>query len=73
MWSVSCLTSFDKGSSIVYRDCVRGDWLVVDDLSEADYSYAEGLDCYEVRRKGVRLGRFEEWSAVEEYLSSEDL
>jgi len=72
MWSVSCLTSFDDGSSLVYSEYVRGDWLVVDDLSEADYSYAEGLDCYEVRRKGVRLGRFEEWCEVVSFLEEQE-
>ena len=56
-----------------YRECVKGDWLVVEDLSEADYAYAEDLDVYEVRLKGSRLGRFSDWSDVEELLSSKHL
>lgn len=60
-----------SSDSYVYKEYVRGDWLVVDDLEEADYAYADGLDVYEVRRKGERLGRFEDWSRVEEFLESD--
>lgn len=60
--------SLNEGSSIVYSEYVRGDRLVVDDLGEAGYSYAEDLEVYEVRKKGVRLGRFSEWSEVVEFL-----
>ena len=63
--------SWNDGSSIVYSEYVRGDRLVVDDLSEADYSYAEDLNVYEVRCKGCRLGRFDDWSSVEEFLEEE--
>ena len=63
--------SWNDGSSIVYSEYVGGDRLVVDDLSEADYSYAEDLNVYEVRKKGVRLGRFDDWSCVEEFLEEE--
>lgn len=56
-----------------FQEYVEGDWFVVEDLSDADYAYAEELDCYEVRHGGSRLGRFTDWSDVEEMLSSEDL
>lgn len=65
--------SLENDSIYEYQEYVRGDWLVVEDLSDASYAYAEDLDCYEVRRAGRRLGRFTEWSDVEEMLSSEDL
>lgn len=61
-----------EGSSIVYSEYVRGDRLVVDDLGEADYAYAEKLNCFEVRKKGERLGRFDDWNNVVEFLSGED-
>ena len=64
--------SWNDGSSIVYSECVRGARLVVDDLSEADYSYAEDLNVYEVRRKGVRLGRFSEWNEVVSFLEEKE-
>lgn len=67
--------SYEKsdGDLYEYKEYVRGDWLVVEDLTDASYAYAEDLDVYEVRMKGSRLGRFKEWSEVVEYLSSEDL
>lgn len=66
------MMSWDDGSSVVYSEYDRGDRLVVDDLSEASYAYAEDLEVYEVREKGLRLGRFSEWRNVVEFLDSTD-
>lgn len=51
-----------------YSEVIRGELLVVEDLGDADYAYAEELDSYEVRRHGSRLGRFDDWSSVENFL-----
>lgn len=64
--------SWNDGSSVVYSEYDRGDRLVVDDLGEASYAYAEDLNVYEVRRKGVRLGRFSEWSEVVSFLEEKE-
>lgn len=57
--------------SYVYKEKLYGDWLVVEDLSEADYSYADDLDLYEVRSAGSRVARLDEWRDVVELLSEE--
>jgi len=51
----------------------RGDLTVVEDLAEADFAYAEeiGYDSeerFEVRRKGLSLGRFETLEDAKEFL-----
>lgn len=58
-------------SDYAYSTYVRGDYIVVEDLSDADYSYAEGLDCFELRRKGRRLGRFESLEDAKAFLEGE--
>lgn len=55
----------------VYNEVIGGDRLVVEDLTDADYSYAEDLELYEVRLKGSRVGRFDEWSEVVSVLEEE--
>lgn len=64
--------SWNNGSSIVYSEYDGGDRLVVDDLGDASYAYAEDLNVYEVRRKGVRLGRFSEWNEVVSFLEEKE-
>ena len=54
---------------LVYYD--KGDSIVVEDLFSTDYAYAQDIDIgerYEVRKKGIRLGRFENLESVEEFL-----
>lgn len=56
-----------------YFSVDRGDYIVVDDLAEADFAYAEEIgygseERFEVRRKGVREGRFGSLEAAKKFL-----
>lgn len=64
VWSVSFLTT----SEYEFDKVIRGDRLVVQDLTDASFAYAEDLNCYEVRQKGRVLGRFDTWKEVENEL-----
>jgi len=72
MWSVRSVKNFQSDSYELMYD-LQGDTLVVEDLTDASYAYAEDLDSYEVRKKGVRLGRFDSFDAVESFLEDEVL
>lgn len=64
-------SSYEDNYSFVTYD--RGDFTVVDDLAESDFAYAEDIgydsgDRFEVRRKGLRLGRFDSLESAKEFL-----
>jgi len=56
-----------------YAEYRHGDWVVVDDLAECDFAYAEDIgygseERFEVRDKGIRLGRFETLEDAKSFL-----
>lgn len=55
-------------SEYEFNKVIKGDRLVVQDLTDASFAYAEGLNCYEMREKGKVLGRFDTWNEVEDAL-----
>lgn len=59
-----------------YASYDRGVLTVVDDLAEADFAYAEDIsyeseERFEIREKGVRLGRFETLEDAKTFLEGE--
>lgn len=59
-----------------YTSYDRGVLTVVDDLAEADFAYAEGIgygseERFEVREKGISLGRFESLEDAKIFLEGE--
>lgn len=62
-----------KESSYPYFEYNRGDLLVVDDLAESDFAYAEDIgygsdERFEIREKGICLGRFESLEDAKSFL-----
>jgi len=58
-----------------YFEYNRGDLVVVDDLAEADFAYAEDIgygseERFEAREKGLRLGCFESLEAAKSFLDA---
>ena len=51
-----------------------GDPIVVEDLRSASYAYAQDVKSrpYEIRKKGVRLGRFGSIDDVRDFLSEQN-
>lgn len=61
-----------------YSSYDRGVLTVVDDLAEADFAYAEDIgyeseERFEVRRKGLSLGRFESLDDARLFLDGQGL
>jgi len=61
-----------------YSSYDRGVLTVVDDLAEADFAYAEDIgyeseELFEVRRKGLSLGRFESLDDARLFLDGQEL
>lgn len=64
-------SSYDDNYSFAVYD--RGAFTVVDDLAESDFAYAEDIgydsdERFEVRRKGISLGRFESLEDAKDFL-----
>jgi len=64
-------SSFDENYAYSVYD--RGDHIVVDDLAERDFAYAENIgygseDRFEVRKKGEMLGCFETLEDAKKFL-----
>lgn len=62
-----------KDSGYPYFEYNSGDLLVVDDLAERDYAYADDIgysseERFEIREKGICLGRFESLEAAKSFL-----
>lgn len=54
----------------------RGDYTVVDDLAEASFAYAENIgyeseERFEIRKKGLCLGRFESLEDAKSFLEGD--
>lgn len=68
-------SSYEDNYSYVTYD--RGDFTVVDDLAESDFAYAEDIgydsdERFEVRRKGLSLGRFESLDDAKLFLDGQE-
>lgn len=64
-------SSFDENYAYSVYD--RGDHIVVDDLAESDFAYAEEIgyqseERFEIRKKGKMLGRFESLEDAKSFL-----
>lgn len=64
-------SSFDEDYAYSVYD--RGDHIVVDDLAESSFAYAQDIgyeseERYEIRKKGLRLGRFETLEDAKDFL-----
>lgn len=59
--------------SYIYNRVIRGDRIVVDDLYDADYAYTDDPDeRYELRKKGLTLGRFDNLNQVNNFLENNE-
>lgn len=64
--------------SYEYNQIFKGDRVVIDDLYQADYAYAESIDeesseRYEIRRTGTVLGRFGDLEDAKDFLDGKEL